>query len=94
MHPDKALIIAKLAHLAPENPHMAPQPAFLEVKKGMLVGQLPGEAPESPKSPGLSADSPSDQLRGIADCIADSGTMHAEQLRALAEHLESLPDPE
>ena len=45
MHPDKALIIAKLDHLGPENDHMKPQPAFLEVKKGMLVGQLPGEAP-------------------------------------------------
>jgi len=91
MHPDKALIIAKLDHLGPENDHMKPQPAFLEVKKGMLVGQLPGEAPESP---GLAADSPSDQLRAIADCVADSGTMHAEQLRALAKHLESLPSPE
>ena len=86
MNPDKAIIIAKLDHLAPENPHMLPQPSFVEVKKGMLAGELPGEAPESP---GLAADSPSDQLRAIADCLADSATMHAEQLRSLAAHLDT-----
>ena len=90
--PKDTLIAVKLDHLAEDNPHMAPQPTFLSVKKAMLAGSTP-ETPETPEATGdpdvsLAADSPGDQLRAIADCLADGATIHAEQLRELAAHID------
>ena len=88
--PKDAIIAVKLDHLAEDNPHMAPQPTFLSVKKAMLTGSTP-ESPETTGELGISlaADSPGDQLRAIADCLADGVTIHAEQLRELAARIDS-----
>ena len=87
--PEGAIIAVKLDHLAEDNPHMAPQPSFLAVKKEMLT-ESPAGSPEHADKPdvSLAADSPGDQLRAIADCIADGATIHAEQLRELADHID------